>query len=91
MRSGHEYFNPERPIPEYLEHVNNTQVPAKNTASNAQTKGPGKDYYVPMENGQSNNVLDNYSPQGYVLKENGMRINASNSSTPEDYGSNRCI
>ncbi|XP_022796535.1 uncharacterized protein LOC111334984 isoform X2 [Stylophora pistillata] len=85
MKSGHEYVNPERPIPEYLELVNDTQVPPGNTASNAQTKGPGKYCYIPMENGDSNNVLNNSSPQDYVSIENGMHSKALNNSTPQDY------
>lgn len=85
MKSGHEYVNPERPIPEYLELVNDAQVPPGNTTSNAQTKGPGKYCYVPMENGESNNALNNSSPQDYVLMENGMRSRALNNSTPQDY------
>ena len=85
MKNCHEYDNPGRPLPEYLELVNDTQVPPGSIASNAQTKGRGKDYYVPMENGGSNNVLNHSTPHDYVPMDNEMRSNALNNSTPQDY------
>ena len=85
MKNCHEYDNPGRPLPEYLELVNDTQVPPGSIASNAQMKGRGKDYYVPMENGGSNNVLNHSTPHDYVPMDNEMRSNALNNSTPQDY------
>lgn len=66
MANGPEYDNPGQPLPEYLEIVNDTHVPPENTAPNAKTGRPGKEYYEPMENGMRNDAFNNSTPQDYV-------------------------
>ena len=59
LDNGPDYDNPGKPIPEYLELVNDTNVTPGNTASTVTTGGPGKEYYQPMEGGLRNDVCNN--------------------------------
>ena len=71
LDNGPQYDNPDKPIPEYLELVNDTNVPPRNTASNAKTGAPGQQYYEPMEGGLRDDVINNSNsaPKDYVPME----------------------
>ena len=69
--NGPDYVNPDKPIPEYLELVNDTNLPPGNTASTVTTGEPGKEYYQPMEGSLRNNLFNdsNSAPENYVSME----------------------
>ena len=71
FNNGPDYVNPDKSIPEYLELVNDTNLPPGNTTS-AVTRGePGKEYYQPMEGDLRNGLLNdsNSTPENYVPME----------------------
>ena len=78
------YDNPGKPIPEYLELVNDTNLPQGNIASTMPTGGPGKEYYQPMEGGLGNDVFNdsNFAPKYYVP----MEMEGSKTKTPNQPG-----
>ena len=81
LDNSSDYDNPSKPIPEYLELVNDTNVPPNNTVP---TGGPGKEYYQPMEGGLSNDAFNdgNSAPKNYVP----MDIEGSTTKTPSQPG-----
>lgn len=80
LDNGPDYDNPGKAIPEYLELVNETNVPPGNTASTVTTGEPGKEYYQPMEGGLRNDVFidSNSAPKYYVP----MEMEGSKTKTP---------
>jgi len=84
LDNGPDYDNPGKPIPEYLELVNDTNVPPGNTASTMTTGRPGKEYYQPMEGGLGNDVFNdsNFAPKYYVP----MEMEGSKTKTPNQSG-----
>ena len=83
LNSGPNYDNPGKPIPEYLELVNDTNLPQGNTTSTMTTGGPGKEYYQPMEDGLGNDVFNdsNCAPKYYVP----MEMEGSKAKTPNQH------
>ena len=82
MDNGPNYDDRGKPIPEYLEFVNDTNLPPGNTSS---TGGPGKEYYQPMEGGLRKEVLkdSNSAPKYYVPMEmEGSKMKALNQPGP---------
>ena len=70
LNNGPEYDNPDKPIPEYLELVNDTNVTPGTSAPSAKTREPGKQYYEPMEGDLRGDVLnDSSSSPSYVPME----------------------
>lgn len=68
--NGPEYDNPDKPIPEYLELVDDTNVTPGTTAPSTKTREPGKQYYEPMEGDLCGDVLnDSSSSPSYVPME----------------------
>lgn len=90
LDNGPEYDNPDKP-PEYLELVNDTNVPPGNTASTEKTGGPAKAYYELMEGGLRDDALNdiNTAPKDYVPMEmetpNVKNTSQSSPSSPKYY------
>ena len=84
LDNGPDYDNPNKPIPEYLELVDDTNVTPGNNASTVTTGGPGKEYYQPMEGGLRNDVFNdsNSAPKNYVS----MEMEGSKTKTPNQPG-----
>ena len=82
MDNGPNYDAPGKPIPEYLELVNDTNLPPNNTSS---TGGPGKEYYQPVEGGLRKDVFnDSNSALKYYVP---MQMEGSKTKTPNQPGS----
>ena len=81
MDNGPNYDAPGKPIPEYLELVNDTNLPPNNTSS---TGGSGKEYYQPVEGGLRKDVFNdsNSAPKYYVP----MEMEGSKTKTPNQPG-----
>ena len=71
FNNGPDYVNPDKPIPEYLELVNDTNLPSGNTASTVTAGAPAKEYYQPMEGSLRNGLFNdrNSVPENYVPME----------------------
>ena len=71
FNNGPDYVNPDKPIPEYLELVNDTNLPPGNTASTVTAGAPAKEYYQPMEGSLRNGLFKdrNSVPENYVPME----------------------
>ena len=85
FNNGPDYVNPDKPIPEYLELVNDTNLPPGNTASTVTAGAPAKEYYQPMEGSLRNGLFKdrNSVPENYVPMEmKGSQTKIPNHSGP---------
>ena len=83
LDNGPNYDDPGKPIPEYLELVNDTNLPPNRDTSSA--GGPGKEYYQPMEGGLRKDAFNdsNSTPKSSYVP---MEMEDSKTKTPNQPG-----
>ena len=84
FNNGPDSVNPDKPIPEYLDLVNDANLPPGNTASNVTAGAPGKEYYKSMEGSFRNGLFnDSNSPPEYYVP---MEMKGSQNKIPNQPG-----